>query len=308
MNKIYDCFTFFNELDILEMRFNILDPVVDYFVLIEGNKFMNGQSKTSKFLENSDRFSNFKHKIIHKIVDLPDDFSTLRIKENPNTFEEIELNKIYQFISTTRLFNRFSEPRFGRSFYIKESPRFCLERCGDDDIILSSDCDEIPNPEILSRLSEFFSPDEFYSFTQTCYYYFLNVLRESHINNVNHTYLGADPFTGIKSSHWKGTKMASYKMIKNYSLNELRAQPNNDIVNGGWHFSYLGGEEAIKHKLSSGDTQQFDSDAYLSKIKENLDKLSDVIANGDKLTQVPFDESYPKYILDNLHKYPHLIK
>ena len=54
--KIYDCFTFFNELDILEMRLNILDPVVDYFILIEGNKFMNGLQNESLYLINKERY------------------------------------------------------------------------------------------------------------------------------------------------------------------------------------------------------------------------------------------------------------
>ena len=38
MNKIYDCFNFFNELDILELRLNILYDVVDYFIIVESNK------------------------------------------------------------------------------------------------------------------------------------------------------------------------------------------------------------------------------------------------------------------------------
>ena len=169
--KIYDCFTFFNELDILEMRLNILDPVVDYFILIEGNKFMNGQQKESLYLKNKERYSKFSKKIIHKIVDLPDNFSNLNKTEQPKTFEQNEINKIYDFISITKHFNRYTEPRFGRSFYIKESPRLLWENLKEDDIILSSDCDEIPNPEILKRLEEFYNIDEFYSFTQTCYYY-----------------------------------------------------------------------------------------------------------------------------------------
>lgn len=306
--KIYDCFTFFNELDILEIRLNVLDPVVDYFILIEGNKFMNGQQKESLYLKNKDRYSKFSKKIIHKIVDLPDNFSNLNKIQQPKTFEQNEINKIIDFISVTKHFNRYTEPRFGRSFYIKESPRLLWENVKEDDVILSSDCDEIPNPEILKRLEEFYNIDEFYSFTQTCYYYYLNVLRKSHINNVAHQYPGADPYTGIQSSHWKGTKMASFKLLKDYSLNELRAQPNNDILNGGWHFSYIGGKDAIKHKLSTGDTQSFDTNIVLDNIEKNLNNLNDVIFNGDKLTKIEIDDTYPNYLLNNLDKYKHIIK
>jgi beta-1,4-mannosyl-glycoprotein beta-1,4-N-acetylglucosaminyltransferase len=306
--KIYDCFTFFNELDILEIRLNILNPVVDHFILIEGTKTMSGERKESLFIKNKDRFSKFLPKIIHKVIDdLPNEFINLPQYEE-TSFDNICLNQIFSFIKTTKHFNRFTEPRFGRSFFIKESIRRCMENCKDDDVIISSDCDEIPNPEILTRLSEFYDENEFYSFNQTCYYYYLNVLRESHINNVVHNYPGADPYTGIKSSNWKGSKMGSYKKLKNYSYNELRAQPNNDIMNGGWHFSYMGGIDSIKTKLSSGDCQSFDNEKLLSQIEYNFNNLQDVTFNGDRLTKVKIDDTYPSYLLNNLDKYKHMIK
>lgn len=305
--KIYDCFTFFNELDILEMRLNILDSVVDYFVLIEGNKFMSGSPKNSLYLENKERYAKFSKKIIHKIVDLPEQFSQLQFISNAITHEEKSMNLIYSFMLKTNLFNRFTEPRFGRSFYIKESPRFCMNQCNDNDIIILSDCDEFPNPEILGRLNEFFEDTEFYTFNQTCYYYYLNVLRESHLNNVHHNYPGSETYTGKKTSNWKGSRMGSYGKIKDYSFNELRAQPNNDIMDGGWHFSYMGGSNAIKEKLSSGDTEKYDSEVFLNNIENNLKNLSDVILNNDKLTKININENYPDYIRNNSDKYKHMI-
>ena len=102
--------------------------------------------------------------------------------------------------------------------------------------------------------------------------------------------------------------MASFKLLKDYSLNELRAQPNNDILNGGWHFSYIGGKDAIKHKLSTGDTQSFDTIKVLDNIENNLNNLNDVIFNRDKLTKVEIDDTYPSYLLNNLDKYKLIIK
>lgn len=67
--KIYDCFTFFNELELLSMRLEELDPVVDYFVLVEGTQTFTGVAKPLYFLENRSLFQPYLHKIIHVIVD-----------------------------------------------------------------------------------------------------------------------------------------------------------------------------------------------------------------------------------------------
>ena len=62
---VYDCFNFFNEFDLLEIRLNELDDVVDYFVVCESNVTHNGIPKPMFFKENEERFSQFKDKIIY---------------------------------------------------------------------------------------------------------------------------------------------------------------------------------------------------------------------------------------------------
>ena len=70
---IYDCFSFFNELDILEIRLNVLYETVDYFVITEANKTHTGSKKEYVFEQNKERFSKFLDKIIYiKVDDLPD--------------------------------------------------------------------------------------------------------------------------------------------------------------------------------------------------------------------------------------------
>ena len=66
--KVFDVFPFFNELDLLEIRLNVLDPYVDFFVLSEGTKDFQGSDKVLYYKENKDRFEKFNHKIIHNIV------------------------------------------------------------------------------------------------------------------------------------------------------------------------------------------------------------------------------------------------
>lgn len=69
--KIYDCFPFFNELDLLEIRLEELGSLVDYFILVEGAKTFQGNPKPSYYLENLERFSKHSHKIIR--IEVPEE-------------------------------------------------------------------------------------------------------------------------------------------------------------------------------------------------------------------------------------------
>lgn len=65
MTKVYDCVMFFDELDMLELRFNILNDVVDYFVVCEAEETHSGQPKPLNILANWDRFKQWQHKMIY---------------------------------------------------------------------------------------------------------------------------------------------------------------------------------------------------------------------------------------------------
>ena len=115
---VYDCFQFFNELDILKIRMNVLNDVVDRFVISESTVTFSGKKKPLYFAENRERFSEFDDKIVHQIVqDTPD-----------------------------------VDP-FQRDSFQKCAVKRPLEKmCTDDDIIIFSDVDEIPNPEVLKNI------------------------------------------------------------------------------------------------------------------------------------------------------------
>ena len=66
--KIVDVFPFFNELDLLDIRLNVLDPYVDCFIISEATKTFQGGDKPLWYDENKDRFKKFHHKIIHNIL------------------------------------------------------------------------------------------------------------------------------------------------------------------------------------------------------------------------------------------------
>ena len=69
--KIIDCFTFYNELELLNYRLNILNNIIDYFILVEANQTYTGNKKGLFFDENKNLYDKFKNKIIHIIIDLP---------------------------------------------------------------------------------------------------------------------------------------------------------------------------------------------------------------------------------------------
>ena len=82
--KIIDCFIFYNELELLTYRINILNDVVDYFVIVESTHTFIGKEKKLYFDENKNLFEKFKKKIIYIIVD---DF--------PYKYPNINFNKKY---------------------------------------------------------------------------------------------------------------------------------------------------------------------------------------------------------------------
>lgn len=122
---IYDCFPFFNELDVLEIRLNVLYDTVDYFVITEADKTHTGRHKEYIFEQNKDRFAKFLDKIIYiKVDDFPD-------LENSETSSD----------GNKWLYENYQRDAIMRG----------LKDCKPDDVIIISDCDEIPNPEAVKK-------------------------------------------------------------------------------------------------------------------------------------------------------------
>lgn len=284
MGKIYDCFNFFNELDILEIRLNTLYEYVDYFVIVESNVTHSGEEKPFYFEENKEKFSKFLDKIIsYKVYDTPSDFVNLNFSED-NT-----LMLINGFIEKqTNRFNRATQPDYGRDFFQKECVRRALVNCSDEDIIIISDADEIPNPEILKNIKNLNLENTIYSLNQTTYYYYLNLL---------------------KQKDWYGSRVSLYKNIKNLSFNEVRGDDSlsKKIDNGGWHFSFQGGKEMVKTKIQSYSARDLANNRVLSQLDNNIDNNIDPFFRGT-LTPVEIDDTYPNYVLNNLDKFKHMIK
>jgi beta-1,4-mannosyl-glycoprotein beta-1,4-N-acetylglucosaminyltransferase len=141
--KIYDCFMFFNELEILEIRLAELYDHVDHFVIVESEKTFRGQSKPLYFLENRDAFQKYEDKIIHIVI------SGL-INTDPWKVEAHQRNQIMQG----------------------------LTHCNAKDIILISDVDELIRATTIPLIKDalFKRKLPIIRCAQVYYRYYLNTL------------------------------------------------------------------------------------------------------------------------------------
>ena len=219
------------------------------------------------------------HKIIYIKNDLEfEDFNNITLIKNPKNFKELETNKVLTFFNNATHFPK-NEKNWCRDFLHREMLRIGYEKCNDEDIILMSDIDEIPNPEIINKIDKFFDENKIYRFLQNMYYYYFNV---------------------FKQNKWKGTTLASYKILKNVCLNDTRNFKYDSLIEkGGWHFSFMGGKEKVKEKIISYSHQEINRDDVKNNIDDTIENLKDVFGRQGSLKKVEIDHTYPDYIINN---------
>jgi beta-1,4-mannosyl-glycoprotein beta-1,4-N-acetylglucosaminyltransferase len=268
--RVFDCFTFFNECELLEIRLRYLWDVVDFFVLVEADRTHSGKLKKLFYQEKKDYFSWACDKLVHitsSLDPLKPDCSASH-DNNPDhdawLLENAQRNTITQGI----------------------------KQAHDDDLILISDADEIPSHEAIRHSLELpLSIPVAYS--QLNHYYYLNC-RDVGINRI-----------------WKGTVAVRKKYI--ITPQNIRDCRNSilSIKNGGWHFSFLGGQESIRTKLESFAHTEYDREEIknVQHIMQTLEENRDIFNRpGFEYVIVPFDESYPAYLRENIDRYKHLCK
>ena len=280
---VFDSFLFYNELEVLEMRLNILNDVVDYFILSESPTTLSGEPTPLLYLENKKRFSKFNHKIIHNVTEISSDFSEyLQSKQYHTNFNDIDPNCGMKYIDIPL--------RYQRMMYVRNCTAYGLLKAGvsDDDIVLTSDGDEIINPLILENL-DWFDPSNHYVTIQRAFYYSLNQLYQE---------------------EWMGTRLCNWKYLKQTSIDKLRGDHSNSyrIQDGGWHFSFFGDANKAREKIAAYDNCHLNvpevTENMEEKIKNNLDPLN----RSNVLNVVPINDSYPEYIIKNQKKYADYIK
>ena len=261
--KIFDCITFFEEHLVSGMRFNILNNYVDKFIVCEGKENHRGIKKKINFDPNE--FPEFKNKIKHIICEeFPKNI-------NPWQRQAIQREKILEN----------------------------LDEADDNDLILFSDPDEIPNPKKLINLN---IKKKYIIFLQKNFYYKLN------IQDID---LGCnwEGTRGCLKKNLKSIDFMRQKVLKKnlkYSFWRFDKEKNLQLINdGGWHFSYLMSPEQIKNKIKTFAHTEFDRDEFtdINNINKQIKSLKDIFNRKVNYSKVEFDENYPEYILKNLDKF-----
>ncbi len=281
--RVFDSFIFFNELDLLELRLNILNDVVDYFVLTESPFTVSGNEKPLYYQENKDRFGKFNDKIIHNVTeDIPNDFSDYLVKKPFHTDYNSTDDSGIRYIDLPI--------RFQRAVYNRECSAYGLVKAGanDDDLVMTSDADEIINPYVIEDLDWFDSSHNYVSL-QRAFYFKLNYLYEE---------------------NWKGTRLCTFKHLKTTTVDRLRTNWRSayQIENAGWHFSFLGDADNVRLKLASYEHTENNINSNTDNMEQRIEEGLDPIGRSNRLQVVPIDDSYPEYLINNQEKYSQYIK
>jgi len=276
---VYDCIPFFNELDILNLRLHILDPLVDKFVIEESTVTFSGEPKELCFEKNRELFREFLPKIEYIVVD-----------DSP--------------VSATT----HERDRFQKNALIKG-----LKNAGDEDVIILSDVDEIPNPKALEKLIAEFDPDKVYHLAQRMFYCYLNM------EEVSGSLLSiTGEFPGVERRMWLGTKVFGKRSIPSEGIILLReasvTAPNAvRVSDGGWHFGYMGSRQErdvskrIGTKVVAAAHQEYNKQDILAEARDRLLLGQDMFGRNARFERVEVDESYPAYLLEHLDEYGYLV-
>lgn len=252
---IVDGFTFFNELDILEIRLNELKDVVDRFILVEAEQTHSGLAKPLYFEQNKERFKNFN--ITHLVA--------------PN-------------IETTDAWVR---ERAQRDF-IKNG----WNDLDDNDIVIVSDLDEIPNKKSLHLI---FPGFDVLSFDMDMFYYYFNNVETDH--------------------RWTEAKITTLARALSVSpcgmryITSIDASQTKMAPETGWHFSFMGGVEKVIQKIESFAHQEYNNEDIKSTAKEQVEQGKDVFKRGDNnFTELQDLSKLPSYVLENKEKFESYFK
>ena len=290
--KIFDCFMYFDEEVILDLRLNALNQHVDYFVIVESSFNHKGDKRRLRF--DITKFKKFENKIIYLVFD-----------NEPKKIEKIfqidsEDLKSQKFIS-----NAVQRENGQRNFILKG-----LNNALDNDLILISDVDEIPNLENINFNK---IKAKIFIFKQHMFYYKFNLK----LPNLIWSGTKACKKKYLKSPQWlrniKDKKYSYYRLDAFFS--EKKHINIKLIDDGGWHFTNIKTAKEIENKLKSYlhhrefDINPMTTDEIEKIIRDkkaiynlNVDKTVSKIGNGDKLEKFPL-QKLPKFLQNNLENY-----
>lgn len=273
--KVIDTFCFFNELDLLEFRLKLLGDKVDKFVICESNLTHSGKPKSYILEENMARYDRWKDKIVYLPIE--------------QSAENIVFDKVETYTPTDGAWVLENEQRNALSY--------ANEFIEDDDLVMISDLDEMPNPGAIDALINSAiptSPDKVVSLTVLFHCYYMNC--QMH---------GRDRL-------WNATVACSGKAFKSTTPQYLRDNRNHfpRMPNAGWHFSYLGGIDKIKTKIEAFAHTEFNRPHIASEdhIISAVEEAKDILQRDNIWYEYVPVGNYPEPLRSLMLEYPQFIK
>ena len=265
--KIYDCFMFFDEEMLLDLRLNIMNKYVDKFVITEATYMHSGVPK--KLIFDINKFTKFKNKIIYNVVDL-----------QPSTLETIS-DKDSIDVKGSKLINN----SLRRENYQREMSKISLNDADEEDIILINDIDEIPN---LNKINFKNIRKKLVIFKQKTFYYKFNLLYE---NLVWHGSKACKK-KYFRSPQWlRNVKHRKYPIwrfdifFSNKKYNNIQY-----VENGGWHFTNIKSPESLEKKfLNFLHHQDYEASGL------NLENIKEKVKNKKILYDLGVDQRKYKW-------------
>ena len=255
---------------------------MDQFVIEEATVTFSGEPKELCFEKNKDLFKEFLPKIKYIVVD-----------DSP-----VEL------------------PTHLRDKYQKNKLLQGVQDAKEDDVIILSDVDEIPNPVELQKIIDQFDPTKIYHMAQRMFYCFMNM------EEVSGKLLSiTGDFPGVAQKQWLGTKVFAKQSIPETGIIDIREADlvnnplgkNIRVADGGWHFGYMGGmgeTDAAKRigvKVQAAAHQEYNSQDTLAEAVDRLVLGQDLFGRDAEFIRVEIDESYPEYLRQHREEYEYLI-
>jgi beta-1,4-mannosyl-glycoprotein beta-1,4-N-acetylglucosaminyltransferase len=230
--KIYDCFTFFNEVELLNFRLEYLSDIVDYFIITEGKTTFSGKDKPQNFSFDIIKNEAVKNKIRYYYVDF-DDAAYI----NPPIYQEFE--------NETKCWQR---EEYQRDYLFNG-----LFDANEDDIVLITDIDEIPSENALRVIKkENHILDSFSIASLEMDHFYSSILN--------------------RTQFWYHPKIVKFKKInKRFSAIRL-SQHEMLVKGAGWHFTSFGGKDRLVTKINSFSHISASKEENVKKILEQIKK------------------------------------
>ena len=283
---------FYDEEMILDIRLNYLNNYVDKFIIVESTFTHSGKKRDLIFDIN--KYSKFKEKINYIILD-----------EEPNDLFTIDQKDSFDKTNSNYILNALKRENFQRNYISKG-----LDDADQDDLIIISDVDEIPNLE-ENKLKE--NKNKIILFNQKFFYYKFNLK----LNSFDWYGSKACRKSNLISPQWlRNIKSRKYPIWRIDTIfSKTKYQNISFIKNGGWHFSNMKTAKEIEKKMSTYlHHREYDlkplGEKKINEIMKNkkaiynlrADMKSDKFDNTQELIVTKTSE-LPSYLQNNLEKY-----